>query len=202
MRILLAVVIATAIICIGASVAGAQVPNVQVYFDPLLQTTQADCGDHFVGHVDSLYVVMNNFNMFVSTVEFSIDIQCAGAPWNRLVYLGDSFYGTNVVGPPPLVLGNSLTGVTATWPLPQNAFNPFICMKIKVLWQCDACPVAPPFDGCPIIVMPHMMTGLLQAIEWQTFRQVQGVGMASLVCPEPISTEETTWGRVKALYTE
>jgi len=49
-------------------------------------------------------------------------------------------------------------------------------------------------------VDPHPGTGLLQAIEWNTFRTVQGVGMTSLVCPWLIGTEATSWGHVKSLY--
>lgn len=194
MKKVLAVVIAVAFISIGAVNSNAQVPNIQIYFDDLLQETQAYCEDHFVGEVDQLYVVMNNFNMFVSTVEFAVDMSGVAG---YLLYLGDVhlpgslFLGNSVLGAPP--------GVTITYPLPQNGFAPFICMKIEVLWQCDACP-QPPVGNFPITVIPHQGTGLIQAIEWQTFRQVQGVGMFSLVCPVGVSTEETSWGKVKALY--
>jgi hypothetical protein len=164
------------------------VPNITIYFDDLLQETQGFCEDHFVTETDQLYVVCNNFNMFMSTIEFGLDFNAPGA----LTYLGD------VHLPGALALGTSPTGVTITYPLPQNAFDPFICMLIDVLWLCDDCGVA----GGPwaLSIVPHPGTGVVQGIEWQTFRVVNGVGMTSLVCPGIISTEETSWGAIKALY--
>lgn len=195
MKKVLAVVIAVAFISIGAFSTHAQVPNVAIYFDDLLQSQQGDCADHFLGEQTLLNVVMNNFNTFVSTVEFATEF----GP-GPVSYLGDVhvpamtlFLGTSYVDGP----GGAPDGVTITYQIPQNAFDPFICMKLNVLWLCDDCGALPPQ---PLKVVPHEATGVVQAVEWQTFALIDGVGMTSLVCPGPVSTEETTWGQVKALY--
>lgn len=202
MKKVLAVVIAVAFISFGAVSSNAQVPNIQIYFDDLLQETQGFCEDHYLGEPDQLYVVCNNFNMFISTVEFAVEW---GIPAGYLTYAGDAHLpgslnlGTSLTNPAYPGVGEIPGGVTITYPLPQNGYNPFICMMINVVWICEACP--PPGNGnFPIVVVPHQGTGVIQAIEWQTFRIVDGVGMTSLLCPEDVSTEETTWGAVKALY--
>lgn len=185
MRKVLAVVIVAAILSIGALSAFAQVPNVQVYFDENLTQTQSNCGGFLVP--DTLNVVANNFNMLLSTIEFSII-----PPTTKALYVGD------VHRPDALWLGSSPTGVTITYSIPHNAFVPFVCMRYAILWLCDTCDAV----SEPIIVGPEPFEGVVAAIEWQTFRKVVGVGMTSLICPGVISTEESTWGRVKALYSE
>jgi len=190
MRKVLAVVIVAAICSIGVN-AFAQIPNVQIYFDDNLQQTQGYCKGFGVG--DTLKVVCNNFGMFMSTIEFGIvpptmyalgggDVHIPGALW----------LGTST---------NPVTGVTITYPIPKNAFGPFVCMGYSILWVCDVCPPEPAPVGV-VKVIPNPASGKLQAIEWQTFRLVQGTGMTSTLCPGVISTEESTWGRVKSLYAE
>jgi hypothetical protein len=195
MKKVLAVVIAVAFISIGVVNSNAQVPNVQIYFDDLLQATQGDCGDHFFGEPDELNVVMNNFNTFVSTIEFAVFF----GP-GPVTYLGDLhvpamslFLGTSYQDGP----GGLPDGVTITYQLPQNAFDPFICMRLGIAWFCDDC-LAQPVQ--PINVVPHEGTGKVQAVEWQTFNLIDGVGMSSAVCPGIVSTEESSWGQIKALY--
>lgn len=196
MKKVLAVVFAVAIISLGALSASAQVPNIAIYFDDLLHEQQGYCEDHFVGHVDSLNVVMLNFNSFISTVEFGTDFY--GEPLvdyladlhvpSATLWLGNSY----IDGP-----GGAIDGVTITYQIPQNAFDPFVCMKLLVQWKCDSCVGQ---TAQPIAVVPHEGTGDIIAIEWQTFRIIDAVGFTSQVCPGEVSTEESSWGRVKALY--
>jgi hypothetical protein len=136
---------------------------------------------------DTLSVVANNFAMFMSTIEYSIQPPSVVATWSGDIHIAGSLF-----------LGQSPTGVTITYPIPRNAFFPAIVMYYEIIWLCAECNE----EADPIIVKPHPGTNLLQAIEWQTFRTVDGVGMTSLACPPPISTEESTWGKVKSLYSE
>lgn len=185
MKKVLAVVIAVAFISIGAVSSDAQVPNISIYFDDLLQNQQGECQG--LGVQDTLYVVCNNFNTFLSTVEFATQVNFP------LIYLGD------VHNAGALFLGTSTTGVTITYPIPQAAFGPFIAMRLRVLWQCDDCDLEsiPP---TPLAIVPHPGTGNIEGVAWQTFEVIPAVGMTSLVCPGIVSTEESSWGRVKALY--
>jgi hypothetical protein len=187
MKKVLAVVIAVAFIGAFAVSSNAQVPNIQIYFDDLLQATQGNCADHYIGELDELNVVMNNFNAFVSSVEFG-----------TLFGPGPVSYVLDVHVPAETNhLGQSNLGVAISYTIPQNAFVPFICMKLLVAWGCDSC------DGQPvqnISVVPHPGTGFVRAVEFQTFRVIEAVGMTSAVCPGPVSTEESSWGQIKALY--
>lgn len=187
MKKVLAVVFAVAFIGAGAVSTNAQVPNVQIYFDDLLVATQGDCGDHFNGDVSFLPVVMNNFNAFVSSVEFGTDF----GPNFPLTYLNDSHNAGAIFQ------GLSPSGVAIAYPIPQNAFDPFVCMKLLVAWNCDTCDGAP---VQPIAIVPHPGTGFVRAVEFQSLRIIDAVGMTSVVCPGPVSTEETSWGQIKALY--
>jgi hypothetical protein len=174
-------------LCVGALGASAQVPNVQIYFDDNLTETQGYCGG--VAVLDTLNVACNNFNMLMTSIEFSIVPPAVDAIW-----VGD------LQVPGALALGTSPTGVSITYPIPKNAYFPFVCMRYVILWNCADCNSATPND--PLIVTGHPYTGVITAIEWQTYRQVLGVGMTSLICPQGVSTEESTWGRVKSLYSE
>jgi hypothetical protein len=143
-----------------------------------------------------LYVVFLNFNAVISTVEFGVDF---GPNW-PLMYAGD------VHNPGSLHLGwsyapgpGTANGVTITYPTPGNGFGPFVAMRIQTLWLCDDCDL----DSVPwqwISVIPHEMTGNLHAVVFSTYEVIDGIGMNSLICPRLISTEERTWGGVKALY--
>jgi hypothetical protein len=196
MKKVLAVVIAVAFISIGAVYSNAQVPNISVYFDDLLQDQQDACENHFAGEVGEIYVVMNNFNTMISTVEFGVDWGPGG-----LLLLGENHLpGAIFLG---LAAGKQAPspvqprGVTITYPIPHNAFGPFICMTFSVFWTCEECP---PDDPQAISVVPHEGTGDIIGIEWQTFRIIDALGWTSLVCPGSVAAEETSWGRVKALY--
>jgi len=183
----LAVLLAAALL-LSAAPADAQIPNVQVYFDENLQHTQGFCQGETV--LDTLYLVANNFNMFLSTIEFKILYPQQG----QLIWIND-LHTNN-----PLWLGFSPTGITITWPAPQNAYGPLPFMAIEVLWVCDECETFGPWST--LVVVPHPGTGKLQAIRWPDFVTIDPVGMTSIICPQTIANEETTWGRVKALYRE
>ena len=71
MKKALVAVLGIALLCVFACFAMAQVPNVQVYFDAAHTQTQTYCGPS--GNLTTLYVVMNNWNMNITGVDFSID---------------------------------------------------------------------------------------------------------------------------------
>jgi hypothetical protein len=169
----------------------AQVPNVQVYFDPAFTETQADCPVGPPGTVVStLYVVMNNWNMNVTGVDFSISYPAS------LTWLGDTL-------PDPLTslaVGNSPTGVAIAWAncCAQDGFQAVLVLKPIVLWgpcDCNQGPQA-------VVVGGYGPLGKTNptAVRKEDFTEHDGVGMTSLICPGPIAVEQSTWGGVKALY--
>lgn len=192
MKKALAGVLAVALTGVFVGSAIAQVPNVQVYFDPNFTQTQAMCPatPPFAGPPVELYVVMNNWNMNVTGVDFSISYPPA------LVWLGDNL-------PDPLTsvsIGNSPTGIAVAYAncCAQNGFQAIEVLRPIVLWgNCD-CNHGPQ----PVVVGGYAPLGKTQpsAVRKEDFTEFSGVGMTSLICPGPIATEQSTWGQVKALY--
>ena len=62
----------------------AQVPEVQIFFEPRLNFTSANCPNAPIGtFTQHVYVVANNFNMFISAIEYRIEYP------SILIWLGD-----------------------------------------------------------------------------------------------------------------
>lgn len=192
MKKALAGVLAVALTGVIVGSAIAQVPNVQVYFDPNHTQTQAMCpaSPPFAGPPVELYVVMNNWNMNVTGVDFSISYPPA------MAWLGDNL-------PDPLTsvsIGNSPTGIAIAYAncCAQDGFQAIEVLRPLILWgNCD-CNQGPQ----PVVVGGYTPLGKNQpsAVRKEDFAEFSGVGMTSLICPGPIATEQSTWGQVKALY--
>lgn len=191
MRKALAGVLAVALAGVMAGSATAQVPNVQVYFDPAFTQTQTQCGQS--GTLMDLYVVMNNWNMNITGEDFSIDYPPS------MVWLFDSL-------PDPLTtisIGNSPTsagGIAIAYAncCAQDGFTAVHALTPTILWgPCD-CSQGP----IPLVVRGYTPLGKTgpSAIRREDFAEFSGVGMTSLICPGFVSTEPSTWGQVKALY--
>ena len=188
MKKALAGVLAVALVGVLAGSAMAQVPNIQVYFDQGHSVTQRDCGQP--GNIDSVYVVMNNWNMNVTGVDFSIQYPSA------MIWIADNL-------PDPSTqtkIGQSPTGVAIAY---ANCcfLNGFLANDVLhplFVWgPCD-CSTGPK----SIVVGGYTPTGKPKptAIRKEDFQEVEGVGLTSLICPGAIATEPSTWGQVKALY--
>jgi hypothetical protein len=188
MKKALAGVLAVALVGVIAGSAMAQVPNVQVYFDAAHTQTQRNCGS--TNSIDSVFVVMNNWNMNVTGVDFSVSMP------PQMIYLADNL-------PDPSTqtkIGNSPTGIAIAYAncCYLNGFLSNDVLHILFLWgPCD-CTSGPK----SVIVGGYTPTGKTQptAIRKEDFQEFAGVGMTSLICPGAIATEPTTWGQVKALY--
>jgi hypothetical protein len=197
MKKALAGVLAVALAGVMAGSAIAQVPNVQVYFDPGFSETQASCPGGPPGTVlANLYVVMNNWNMNVTGVDFSIQYPPA-LSWLSDLPLPDPLTMVNI--------GASPTGIAIAWAncCTQNGFLPILALVPLVVWgECD-CAQGPQ----PLVVRGFLQgTGLPgekpgpTAIRREDFVEFAGLGMTSLICPGQIATEQSTWGQVKSLY--
>lgn len=185
MKKALAGVLAVALAGAMAVSASAQVPNVQVYFDPAYSNTQTNC---MPAGPDTWYVVMNNWNMFVAGVDFSV------------IYPPAVFWTGDALPDPATMasLGNSPTGVAVAWNLPQNGFGPLLALKLNVFWGMCDCNAGPQ----PVRVGGYTPFGKTEpsAVQWPLYNEVSGIGMTSLICPGAIATDNKTWGGVKALY--
>jgi hypothetical protein len=72
-------------------------------------------------------------------------------------------------------------------------------MRIDVTCNCESCDAT--YNDSPVTVDPHPSFGVLGITRWPDIVQVPGVGMTSLIC-STLPVEQSTWGKVKALYTE
>ena len=169
-----------------ASAASAQTPNVAIYFDKGLQYQQADCPAAPIGTVfDTLYVVANNFGIWMNGIEFMICYPPQVMP------LGDI--------PPPgaLSLGSSAAGIGIVFPTPLEAFTQVIVLTVIFVWMCEGC--GPENQNVPIIVCPYPGQPWVRAVDWPNLNIRVGVGMTALICAT-VPVQETTWGQIKALY--
>jgi hypothetical protein len=172
-----------------AGSAYAQTPNIQIYFDANMTMAAENCPDAPLGSViDTLYVVGNNFDMWLSAVEFQIIYP------PQLTYLSDQ-YDT------PTFIGRSDQGLTLAWPLPKNAFGPVVLMTATVAWFCNVCYDGASIDNrnAPLDVVPNPNQGHLRAVRWPDNALFDLVGMRSLICATT-PVEETSWGQIKAMY--
>lgn len=179
-------VIALLLVTMGVLPVLAQTENFQVYFDDNYTQATAECPAAPPGTVlDTLYVVANNFNMWVSAGELSVQYPA------ELAWIAD-------IPNTPLAIGSTPTGVAYSWTLPQSAFGPFEVCKVLVSWMCNDC-AGTAFPGGQVIVQPHPQTGFARLVRYPDNVVVDGIGLTSLVCAQ-VPVEETTWGRLKALF--
>jgi len=183
MRIATTVVFALVLAVFGATVASAQTPFVAVYFDQNFTTLQKDCPGP---GLDELYVVLVNANSFVSGAEYQIFYP------GSITWLAD----TNT---PPVTIGSSPTGISLGFNIPQNGYFAVLLHTVQILWNCADCSVT----NDPIVVGPNPFSGALtpQWTDWPNYDLFGALGLTSQVCAT-VATEETTWGQVKALYSE
>jgi hypothetical protein len=198
MKKALAGVLAVALAGVIAGSAVAQVPNIQVYFDPAHQLAQTNCPGTppFSGPPVELYVVMNNWNMNIAGVDFSIDYPA------QMVWVADNLPDPDTsvqIGQSPTALGGCAIAYANC--CAQDGFQAVEVLRPVILWgQCDC--MQAPMGGWPLVVRGYVPLGKTQpsAIRREDSQEFSGVGMTSLICPGIVATEQSTWGQVKALY--
>ena len=177
--------LATALVCLTAFRAHAQIPCVQWYFDADLTQTDRDCDGSFA---QLGYVTAVNFNVWFSAVEYMVSYP------PQIFWMADIPVNEN-----SSCIGSTPVGIACAWKIPMNGFSPVVIMKVQYDWRCPNC--NRPRDGSqPVIVGPHP-TGRLSYITF-ALERFDAIGMVSMVCKfkPPVPVEETSWGKVKALY--
>ena len=167
-------------------------PNIMVYFDEDLTLGSANCPSAPIGTIPAtLYIVANNFDAWITAVEFQILYP------PQLLFVGD-------IVDTDIVLGNTVAGITIGWATPKDCFGGTLLAKVNVIWHCNDCVssvVGVPNAEAPIDVVAHPQQGLpfARAVEWPSQTAFDIVGMRSLIC-STTPVEETTWGQIKSLY--
>ena len=159
-------------------------PNIMVFFDEDLTLGAANCPSAPIGSVPAtLYVVANNFDAWITAVEFQIVYP------PQLFFTGDQL-DTDIV------LGTTATGITIGWATPKSCYGGTVLAKANVIWFCNDCVGN---EDAPIDVIANPNQGFLRAVEWPSQTTFDIVGMRSLICATT-PVEETTWGQIKSLY--
>lgn len=186
-RILVIAFIAVGFVALSTT-ANAQTGYVAVYFDNGFSVEQKNCPGP--GVLDTLYVAMVNWNMNVGGVQFAI----AYPP--EVIHIADFNKPAATIGATPTT--NASGGFAAGFPIPQNGFFPVFVTSVLIQWNCADCST----PNIPVPVVGHSgLGGTIIGTRWPDAAPFPGVGLTALICAT-VPTEETTWGKVKSLYTE
>jgi hypothetical protein len=187
MRVAATVVFALMILCVyGIGASNAQTPYFGVFFETdgwgNYSTMQKDTPPG--GGLDLFYVVATDLNVLALGFEYSLI-------WpGSITYAGETAAGD-------VVLGTSVSGISIAFNLPQNGFQQILLSTVNFVWNAGDCAV---LDD-PIHVIQNPNTGFIGYTVWPSFDAFPAQGLTSLLCAT-IPTEETTWGKVKSLYSE
>jgi hypothetical protein len=186
-----ATLIVFVLLVVSATAVSAQIPFIAAYFDHTYQTEAqppypATDPCPGVGQLGELFIALVNANVFVSGVEFAVNYPPA------ITWLSDN-------ETQPVTIGTTPAGLSMGWSTPQNGFKAVFVCRVVFMWNCDSCDQQ--FLNNQIVVVPHPATFLVGYTDFPGFNQLNAVGLTSLICAT-IPAEETTWGKVKALYGE
>ena len=160
-----------------------QSPTLRIYFDAQLTQTYQGCPDPPDSLVeDSLYVVAENFDAWFVAVEYRIEFP------SELMFIEDVTGGLDI--------GNSANGIATAWPVYLNGFEQAVVNKVKFMWNCQTTPSL----EIPIPIVPHPLTGHIRCVAWWNLDFIDAVGMNGWISKEEVPVEETSWGRIKAIY--
>jgi hypothetical protein len=181
------------LIMLSVSVTSAQIPFVAVYFDHAFQTEASPVAPNpcpGLGVLDTLYIAATNFNAFLSGLEFAVSYPPS------IMWLNDFDFTTPTNG--AITLGATPTGISVGWSMPRNGFFTVDVGKVLILWQCEQCIQS----NQPIVVTGHpLFAANPRATDFPYYQLIDGVGLTSLICVT-VPVEESTWGKVKSLYTD
>lgn len=99
--------------------------------------------------------------------------------------------------------GAGYGGIAIGFNLPENGYQEILVDTPHVLWNGTCTCTSPTLITVRGYQYNEPTAGKQHptAIRWPDYVQVDGVGMASYVClPDGLTTEQSTWGAVKALY--
>lgn len=160
---------------------------IKVYFDEGLLYDQMDCPGP---GLDTLYVVAEYLGEYIGGIEYMIFYPPAMTFVADIVPYSD-----------PVILGQSNYGIKITYTTPiigeSYGTNAAVVQQVLVQWNCNDCAACEQL----VVVGPNLWTGYLRIFRWPDMTGVMVDGETSVVCP-CVGTKQTTWGSVKALYTQ
>ncbi|MEE9269970.1 MAG: hypothetical protein V3V49_06885 [Candidatus Krumholzibacteria bacterium] len=176
---------------VGASFAGAQTPYVAVFSDISPSgdgLNEALIPPGVLGQVDSLFLVAYNLNCLVTGIDVRVNYPAA------IIWIAD-------IDTQPVTIGTTPTGMSMGWAIPQNGFEGVNIATVIFQWDITSCGGNRRDLEIGVVGHPLFATPLEPA--YACFQQVPlsaAVGLTALICAT-VPVEESTWGKVKALYT-
>ncbi len=176
----------TLVLAVGAGAANAQPLDpdcfVGVHFENNLGAMAYAC----TTGIDSLFIFAESVDDFFYSWEFMVDYPLC------FTVLGET-YATGV----SLTNGDTQNGVQLGFSVPQNGFFPGNNILVKVIFLCSCSST-----DLLLRVMPHPVSGLLQYADDSPDRTAyECIGLTSVINPSTIAIEETSWGKIKKLFT-
>ena len=173
------------VVCVGS--VSAQTGYIAAYYDNGFSIESANCpGD---STISTMYIAAVNWNMYVNGVQFKVNYP-SGIEW-----ILDFGYGTDIV------LGTTPTGMARSWSLPQNGYQPLLVCKVAFRWLCPLGCGSIPDQSVEVVGHP-LLGNTVAATRWPDNALIQGVGLTATACPMTIPTENTTWGKLKAVFSD
>jgi len=197
MKTALSAFLCVSILLLAPGAAPAGTPHLSIYFDAEHTQSSSDCHGYEIGY---LYIVAEEFEVFIAGLEFAVDYP------PEILWIGD--YDC-----PPVTIGNTPTGISMAWALPQNGFSPFQVLRAAIFWNCEWC-----IRGdIPICIIAHPFSGYVRATRFPDYDFVYAKGEPAWICPMcassamcagtldgcpdlPVPIEDMSWGKIKELY--
>jgi len=184
MKRLVLVLMVVALLATFVGTASAQYPYIQLFFI----NGKASSYCNYVGQVDSAFAVARNWNMMIQGCVFRVSYPM-GVTWNS------DEPAAGVV----FVDGDTPSGISLFFNTPQNGYVPVTLCKVR--YTCDEDCTMMHDAQLKVIDHPVIVPGI-QCVRFPDFTEIGGYGMISIICPDLVPKEETSWGKVKALYGE
>ena len=136
------------------------------------------------------YIYLHNADYYVTAVEYQLltpadpthtffFYQALEYPEMMSITDGDPFAGHSIAYYPPLI------GTTG--------YNLVVTLKDCVVT--GAC-----WPDYPVVIAPHPDTGALRGTFYPDMAFFPITGLTSLICPDMIAVEESSWGAIKSLF--
>lgn len=144
--------------------------------------------EEFVG-----YVYGHSLPCYVQAIEFAVELPP-----------GIELDGWTLPPEGILQIGNPLTGIAiAYWP-PLNGFYPGYNLLLKIYLFADQAGACLWKGGslvnAPLRILPNPESGHCQVACYPDATLMEVTGLTSIICPDQIATEESSWGAIKSLF--
>jgi hypothetical protein len=145
-----------------------------------------------IGEAFSGFIYAHHWGCFLTAAEFMVEI-----PSGPMVYTGFELPSEDHIN-----LGDPVNGIAISWfpPAPETAEVDYYLVCTVNFFAFENCAPEGPVSDFPIQIVPHPDSAGIFGTCWPDNYIFSFVGHRSILCPEQFSTENKSWGAIKALY--